>query len=196
MYWVTGGEEQYGSTMWKLDEQNVPVKIAGLDNSEISNFSILSTGIYFWKSTDGVGRQPWVLTGTGLPRKFADVEAGNDWGWSDFTELNGKIFAVAAERLIVMSSNGTVSYEPSGVSGVQDIVKVGSYMYFTGWSDADGKGTEIYRWNGTGAAEFLQVLRPNWFRSTRSCISLPKMARKVTTQRSRWSIHDSCIALG
>jgi ELWxxDGT repeat protein len=153
MYWVTGGEEQYSSTMWKLDEQNVPVKIAGLDNSEISNFSILSSGIYFWKSTDGVGRQPWVLTGTGLPRKFADVEGGNDWGWSDFTELNGKIFAVAAERLIVMSSNGTVTYEPSGVSGVQDIVKVGSYMYFTGWSDADGKGTEIYRWNGTGAAE-------------------------------------------
>jgi hypothetical protein len=155
LYIETTNFDEFSSKLYRLNEQNVPVLLPNLENSDFSYISVLSDGLYFWRKTEAEGTKLWKVGTNGVPQKFADTVIEDPWSRSDLLEVNGKIITAFDERMVAIDKSGQISFDQGDAMGVNDLTVVGNYVYFSAWSDADGVGTEIYRWNGTGASELI-----------------------------------------
>ncbi|MEY2634820.1 MAG: hypothetical protein RIS75_760 [Actinomycetota bacterium] len=153
-------EGDFVSQLWTLSDQNVPVPVAGTQNSDISFITSLSNGLYFWKSTADEGEKLWVIDQSGQAKVFANTNMSDPGSGGSITELDGKIFTDFDDQMHVIDQNGTVTTNPTDVTDIgSDKVAIGDNVYFRGSSESDGLGTEIYKWTGTGAAQLAVDIR-------------------------------------
>lgn len=153
MYWINGSGGFYNAKVMTLSDQNVPVEIPGQEQGYISGLSSLSSGLYFWLNQSDGTTSVWVYTGSGNARKLHQMSEGDESD-SPFIELNQKVYSLHSDKLFEVSLDGSIEFESSEVIA-DDVSVFGDYLYFNGYLESDNVGTELYRWNGTGAAELV-----------------------------------------
>jgi ELWxxDGT repeat protein len=122
--------------------------------SNPTQFMVLGSSLYFVATDGATGAELWSITGSGLPVRLTDIEAGGgSSNVGSLTSFQGDLYFAASNSLVGQKmwkiSGGVLSQYPTGaISSPSGMFEYNGLLYFTGGT-ANG---QLYALDGTNPA--------------------------------------------
>lgn len=199
--YFSGQTKSTGRELWRSDGTDVGTKIvanirAGSADALPKNFLVMGSTLYFTADDGTHGRELWKTDGTASGTVMVkDIDVGLPGSYpGSLTNANGVLYFSADDGVNgreLWKSNGTSSGTAmvrnlnttaagDGIPSNEEIIAVGSTVYFTG--NTPLTGTELYKSDGTSSGTKLvrDISLPGAVKSPQS--SDPRQFARVGTQ--------------